>query len=180
MLTFWQEIEETLPPEEVTQILKMGAYYGLTPKSPEWVPFALSRSTLMQVQAVQKSIESLIATIPQQQKISLELFNKSLYGYITTIEKTFSGETQRRSEQVADACAKKLEAVLSNSRAPLVANMWLSVIVGFAVCSGTLAAFWIVYKIPVHGWLALALAVPVVLAKGTPFCQRFWNLIYRG
>lgn len=179
MLTFWEEIEKTLPPAEVTQILKMGAYYGLTPKSPEWVPFALSKSTLIQIMAVQKSIESLIDTIPKHQKASLDIFNNALSEHTATIEKTFATETKRRSEEIADAVGYKLEAVLAKSRAPLVANIWLSVIVGFAACSGTLAVFWIVYSVPAHGWLAVAMATTALLAQwGKPFCRWFKDLIY--
>ena len=180
MLSFWEEIEATLPPGEVTQILKMGAYYGLTPKSPEWIPFALSKSTLIETKMVQRSIEILISTIPRHQKDLLELFNQSLSRCVTTVETKFAEETQRRSEQIADAVGEKLEAVLADSRAPLVANIWLAVVTAFAGSSCTLAAIWIVYRVSAHGRLAVAMACTAVLAQwGKLFCRRFKDLVYR-
>jgi hypothetical protein len=170
-----------LSPADRERILQISMSWGIDPDSPEFIPFALCNSSLLRIEAIHKLISDLTGTIPQQHQAALETFKKTLSEHSSTIEKIFTQETKRRSEEIAEAVGVRLNAILADSRAPLVANVWLSVVVGFAACSGTLAVFWIVYRIPEHGWLALAMATAAVLAQwGKSFCRWFKDLVYRG
>lgn len=178
-------------PQEVEMfIAKICILWNIKPDNIEIIHYIVNGWLKDSIKDIPRSLELLIATIPQYHQQSLGVLNKSLIehsnaiaktfsGYSTSIEKSFTEETQRRSEQIADACAIRLEAVLANSRAPLVANIWLSLITALAACSATLGVMWIIYSISAHGWLSLAFAVSAFLAQwGAPFCRWFWKLIY--
>jgi len=168
-----------MPSDVEMFVAKICVLWNVKPDNMEVMHFLINGWLKESIADIPHTLELLIATIPQQHQLSLNAFNKTLAGYSNSIEKTFTDETQRRSEQIADAVGVKLEAVLAKSRAPLVANIWLSVVVGFAVCSGTIAVFWIVYRIPEHGWLAVAMACAAVLAQwGKPLCRWLKDLVY--
>jgi len=174
-----------LSPPDRERILKECLSYELDPDDPAFIPFALTEKSLIRIEAMRDSIESLILTIPQQHQQSIGMLNKTLIehtNYIvkalsahsTAIENTFAAETQKRSEQIAAAVGVKLEAVLAKSRAPMIANLWLSVAVGFAVAAGIMGIMWIIYNIPTHGRLAVAAACCAVLAQwGKEACVWF-------
>lgn len=103
MSEMWRELEKTLPPDDVNRLLKMATIYKIDLESPEWIPFALSQSTLIRLTRVIKDINQVTETAKENRRQMENMFS----ALICRIDEKF-GEHMLVFDEKKDDFSKKV------------------------------------------------------------------------